>query len=422
MTAGAPAADLSFDTHLPSYATHALHPFAAKFPPQLARWMVEEFSRPGETVLDPFAGSGTMLVEARLLGRNALAADIDPLARLIARVKSTPVDPARIEAEKRCLDARLDRLIADGVEPELPDFPNRDYWFRPVVQRDLALLRDALAGVSARDVRDFLLVVYSSVIIAKGPSTVANALDIAHSRAHHVERVAVPAVRARFDDRYRRALRAMSRFYEEARCFNTADVVGCDARALPIRDASVSAALTSPPYVTAIEYPRSHKFSVWWIGELLGVSNRVYEHIRGDYVGTENVTRAERQAEAQRPFGLQLIDDTVAALTQVDPISAGRARRYFRDMERALREMLRTLQPGRYAVLVVGDSTLRGVRIPTAACLAALAASITLDGTSFVHERTLHRSIRERNRQMPIKRGRNGDGITTEDILVLQRR
>ncbi|HZU77806.1 MAG TPA: DNA methyltransferase, partial [Dehalococcoidia bacterium] len=87
MTAGAPAADLSFDTHLPSYATHALHPFAAKFPPQLARWMVEEFSRPGETVLDPFAGSGTMLVEARLLGRNALAADIDPLARLIARVK-----------------------------------------------------------------------------------------------------------------------------------------------------------------------------------------------------------------------------------------------------------------------------------------------------------------------------------------------
>ncbi len=58
--------DLSFDGHRLPYATHGLHPFPAKFPPPLARWAIEHFTAPGECSLDPFVGSGTSLVEARL--------------------------------------------------------------------------------------------------------------------------------------------------------------------------------------------------------------------------------------------------------------------------------------------------------------------------------------------------------------------
>ena len=80
------AIDLSFPTQATLYASHGLHPFAAKCPPQLARWAVERFSKPGDTVLDPMAGSGTVLVESRMLGRSAVGIEIDPLARLLAKV------------------------------------------------------------------------------------------------------------------------------------------------------------------------------------------------------------------------------------------------------------------------------------------------------------------------------------------------
>ena len=63
------AQDLNFTNHDTLYATHGLHPFAAKCPPQIARWAIEKYSEIGDVVLDPMAGSGTTLVEAKLLGR-----------------------------------------------------------------------------------------------------------------------------------------------------------------------------------------------------------------------------------------------------------------------------------------------------------------------------------------------------------------
>jgi DNA modification methylase len=62
--------------------------------------VIERFTAPGDWILDPFVGSGTALVEARLLGRNGIAAEIDPLTRLIARVKATPVDPVLVDAAR----------------------------------------------------------------------------------------------------------------------------------------------------------------------------------------------------------------------------------------------------------------------------------------------------------------------------------
>ena len=81
-------AELDFTSHNTLYATHGLHAYTAKCPPQLVKYGLYYYSKPGERILDPMAGSGTTLVEARLMGRHALGYDIDPPARLIAQVKS----------------------------------------------------------------------------------------------------------------------------------------------------------------------------------------------------------------------------------------------------------------------------------------------------------------------------------------------
>ena len=83
--------NLDFHDQRGNYASHALHAFPAKFPPQLPRLFITALTRPGDSVLDPMVGSGTTIVESLLAERQGIGFDIDPLARLIATVKTTPL-------------------------------------------------------------------------------------------------------------------------------------------------------------------------------------------------------------------------------------------------------------------------------------------------------------------------------------------
>jgi hypothetical protein len=133
--------DLNFDGHNTLYATHGLHSYAAKCPPQLVRYGIENFSSPGETILDPMVGSGTTVVEARLHGRNAIGYDIDALACLIAKVKARKIDDKPIgdaaDLVLKYAKNDIDALKKGNVSQELlaratpPNFHNIDYWFSP---------------------------------------------------------------------------------------------------------------------------------------------------------------------------------------------------------------------------------------------------------------------------------------------------
>jgi hypothetical protein len=112
--------DLDFHRDASNYASHALHAFAAKFPPQLPRVFIEGLTQRGETVMDPMMGSGTAIVEAFLCGRRAVGFDIDPVALMICRVKTHPVDLLEATwAGKRVVSSAV-RL----VDRALPSFYN----------------------------------------------------------------------------------------------------------------------------------------------------------------------------------------------------------------------------------------------------------------------------------------------------------
>jgi DNA modification methylase len=435
------ALDLDFAGQKTAYASHGLHSFAAKFPPQLAGWGIEAFSRPGETVLDPMAGSGTTLVEARLLGRDALGADIDPLARLIARVKATPLPPELLEAATSALladveadFAALRRTRADGrpfrdafPAVSIPDFPNRDYWFLPSVSEELALLRRRIDALEPLALREFFYVVFSALIITKSSTSVANVRDLAHSRPHRVEPRRTPDVPRAFQQRLARLRRGILDFGRRCDPSTSLRIVGDDARRLPLEDASVDLVFTSPPYVNAIDYPRAHKFSLHWLGDALGVTPEAYRALGRAYIGTDRVPIAECLALARAPVrGPSRLEHTLARLADSAAAGphggrrrAGVVRRYFEDMAAVLAEVGRVLRPGRHAVVVVCPSQIAGVTVETHALLAELAEART-EGR-LRHVETIPRTLDDAKRQLPIVRGRFGPGMRTEYVVVLRR-
>lgn len=427
------AIDLDFAGQKTAYATHGLHSFAAKFPPQLARWGIESFSRPGEVVLDPMAGSGTTLVEARLLGRHALGVDIDPLARLIGRVKATPLPTERLEDAAAALVAELELDFARLARARehhvpfaeafprvaIPDFPNRDYWFLPAVSEELAVLKRRIEVLDDSALREFFLVVFSALIITKSASSVANVRDLAHSRPHFVPPRAKPDVLKLFRQRLARLARGVAEFTERHNPDSSVRIVGDDARRLTLPDSSVDLAFTSPPYVNAIDYPRAHKFSLFWLGDALGVTPEEYRELGRTYIGTDRVPIATCLKLATGSTGLARLDATLGRLAETDPRRAGVARRYFDDMGAAIGEMGRVLRPGRHAVVVVCPSNIAGVAVATHSLLADLAERVT-DGR-LCHVETHERTLDDSKRQLPVMRGRFGPGMRTEYVMVLRK-
>lgn len=430
-----PPVDLDFKGAKTAYATHGIHSFSAKFPPQLASWAIQEFTSVRETVMDPMAGSGTTLVEARLLGRNSYGVDIDPLARLISKVKSTPIDFWTLQNETNRFEVslglafkELERARRNGAgleglrrEIKVPAFPNRDYWFLPEVSEELALLKKEILSVANRDVRDFLLIVFSSIIITKGKTSVANVMDLAHSRPHYAKPEAKPETLKLFVDRLVKLRKSMERFSADADPAVFSRIIGDDAKRIPLKDEEVDLVFTSPPYVNAIDYPRAHKFTVFWLGEVFGVQPDEYAALGKSYIGTERVDKNECIERVQRKFDLKLVDTIVKELSVVDVKQAGIAHRYFSEMKRVLSEVGRVLKLGKFGVIVVGPSNIRGIAVQTHEAIAELGENVAGKGWKLRCEGILQRKLDRDKRQLPVIRGSFGSGIQTEYLVLLKK-
>ena len=284
-------ADLDFHGTDGNYGPHAWHPFPAKFPPQLPNFLIKQLSKPGDVVLDPMLGSGTTLVEAVRLGRRAIGCDIDPLARMIAGAKLTPINPSTAlqtglsiltAAQSDCwqdgqrlrqdFQLRFDRKTADFI----------DYWFLPQHQIELFSLLQRIeelpqgrhTRVSQRGILfDYHRQVWWSFVGArscahaspqghkKAPGSTfiefskrleRNIAAIGNSMPHETERSSYPSVNGVMDS-------SKQYWQAEVRAASAADT------GLPTE--SVDLIVTSPPYANnAIDYMRAHKFSLVWFG------------------------------------------------------------------------------------------------------------------------------------------------------------
>ena len=98
-----------------TYLTHNFHPYPAKFIPQIPNLTIKWFTKKNETVFDPFCGSGTSLVEAKLLGRKSIGVDIHPLGVFMSKVKTTKIpedELGKVLNFLKILEKRVDIFVA----------------------------------------------------------------------------------------------------------------------------------------------------------------------------------------------------------------------------------------------------------------------------------------------------------------------
>lgn len=419
--------NLNFDGHNTLYATHGLHSYAAKCPPQLVKYGLQYYSKPGETVLDPMAGSGTTLVESRIMGRRAVGYDIDPLARLITRVKCTPLNDILLEQAYSVVRKRVAQDLASlysVVTPSAirhratpPDFPNRDYWFAPEVSAALATLSYHIKATPMSDTcRDFLWIAFSSLILAK--NSVANARDIIHSRHHFYQHPQPPDVLAKFDSRIKTMRKQMAGFRELCERFpdSSAQVRAGDARHLRIGDETIDLVFTSPPYATALDYPRAHFLAVAWMQEPLGLTLDDYKSRASQYIGSERGA-LPREIEIDDRFDqLDLTKVIINRLAKRSVRHATLTHRYFVDMYDALNEIHRVLRDRRHAIIVVCPSHIRKLEVPTHEVFAEIGGAVGL-----ALKRQYQRTINERLRLLPYMKEAFGKRMSTEYVLIFQK-
>ena len=371
----------TFATDDTGFLTHDLHPYPAKFIPQIPGNCIARLSLPGEVVLDPFGGSGTTALEAVRLGRRAFSIDANSVGTLIGKAKTCNLDRAAT-ADLRSLQIFLTtRLVglptADTLQGEyetwIPEIPNVEKWFPTSSLGELAMIRSKITKMESVKARDVSLLALSRIVLS---------VSFQDSETRYSSKPRdVPQ-----GETLKRFLVALDAIIKNIRCtqavvrYGVSDFQTADARGLVqglCKADSVDLIVTSPPYGNANDYHLYHRFRLLWLGH-------------------------DPRALAKVEIGSHLRHQKEA--TGFDS--------YRGEMQECLAGMFRVLKPGRYAVLVVGDAIYKNVLYHGAESLDEEAKAVGFESVCII-ERRLHRT--KRSFAAASRRA------TTEKILVLRK-
>ncbi|WP_139361795.1 hypothetical protein [Mycobacterium sp. D16Q13] len=356
-------------------------------------------------MLDPMCGSGTVLTIAAERGHKAYGRDVDPLAVLMATVATNNLRVDDLPSLGEALAHRASRSTAKQLpwtDQETIDFAN--FWFDEPQQFQLLRIGAQIAAVPDTRLRQALQVALSRTIITKSPRA-SLAADTSHSRPHRViERNNYNAYEG-----FAKSVADVAKLLGSRSISVEPNVRQGDARKLSgIPNSGIDLVVTSPPYLNAIDYMRGHRLSLIWFGYTVGELRK----IRSESIGSERVLSKERAGEV----GHLLECATDAGLDRSD-LPMGVIARYCHDLTAFSSELSKKIKVDGKAVLVIGNSTLKGKYIRN-----DLMVQRSFESSGFTSIGRQERELPENRRYLPIAT-KGASALTkrmrTEVILTL---
>ena len=407
--------------------THQLHPYPAKLLPHIAHFFVHasSLSKASSLVLDPFCGSGTVALEASMAGRQALAADANPMARLLTRVKTTPYNTEKLLKESVKIIARAKRYKTAPVA----SIVNERLWYSPSRKRNLEILLRAINEVEDTINREFFHVCFS--VLARRLSYADPAISVPVRLKVKPQRSVVANIQIEkllskienadqnedFAEVCLTNINRIARTNLERPDRKAAQFVGEDARKLVKNEGNrldsdcVDLVITSPPYGSAQKYVRSMSLSLNWLG-LTHPDNLV--EVEGKTIGREHLP--SHQSVSVRPqetldVHFETLLDRIA---HIDPRRERISRTYLAELNSSIDELSRVLSVGGHAIIVIGNNTVCGTILPTDKFVIN---SMRTRNCSL----ELHVTDKIKSRGLLTKRNGGASAISREHVLVFRK-
>ena len=388
------------------YLTHGIFAYPAKFIPQIVRYAITTYTKEGDWIVDPFAGSGTVGVEAYLCKRNAFLLDLNLLLNHIMPLKV-------YTGKERLHEAELYKLLESMKESQhqfMPAWSNIAYWYPPEILEVLTLY---WGFINSTDDSVYSTIIKSALLkVSKRFSyTEDRTPKLARSKRKlkAIDALLKENWREQLDERVHslslKTLRSLNDFvvYTQQQQNETAPEVhwqgGVDSSYVAVPSAC-DALITSPPYLQAQEYIRSTKMELFWLGH-------TEEEIR-------ELSRLEiPYRKADRIIQTETLDKVTDMLTRAD--LQKRLDSYFCHTVNALENSMNQLKPNATACIFVGNPRIDGIRVEL---WRILAEYFTERG--FVFEKVYEDKIQTR-KLFGARKNKNPDGMKSEYLLILRK-
>lgn len=409
--------------------THYIHSYPAKLIKHIPIFFLNSKILVPESkslVLDPFCGSGTVLLESLLAGHSAIGCDANPLARLIAKVKTTKLEAEELHKTKASIILKAKRFRK--IVPL--NVVNVEHWFSESTIKQLSKLYRAINEICTGKELDFFLVTFSSIVkkvsyadpnlsvpVKIKPEKYEN--DVVKERLKNkIKELNNVDVIGLFSSQSDKNINRVSLLDSVTSNDVTAEVVSGDARKITknldcnselLDSNSVDFIVTSPPYAGAQKYIRSSSLSLGWLGLCEEKSLRDYEKLN---IGREHYSKSE-YVEPIR-FNLSDIDAFFNEIEKDNPLRAHINSNYLKEMESAISEMYRVLKNDKYCVIVIGNNEVCGRKFETQKYIRLLAERVGFY-TKLVLVDNIH------SRGLMTKRNKTASVINSEWILVFKK-
>ena len=368
--------------------THCFHTYPAMMIPQVAGRIIDKFGKNSKLLFDPYCGTGTSLVEANLRGINAIGTDINPLARLIAKVKTTVIALDVLDSYLEDFNKFVYAIRWNNkkVDVTIPKFKNIDYWFKKETQYWLAVIKSYIEKIKDKDIQDFFKVAFSETV-RDVSLTRKSEFKLYRMTEKQIQKFN-PDVLSIMVEKLIRNRKGMAEYIElkkgnaSSKIYDFNTVYEIPHKLLPPE--SVDIVVTSPPYgdsKTTVAYGQFSRLSNQWLG--LDMTNEV-----------DKVSMGGIRKNIFKQFNLPQLDTVLSKIASIDKKRVYDVISFYDDYEKSINNISKVIRNGGIVAYVVGNRRVKGIEIPNDEITRAL-----FERNGFTHIKTIIREIP--NKRMP---------------------
>lgn len=390
----------------PNSYTHGMFKYPCKFIPEIPRWAINSFlSCKKGVIFDPFSGSGTTLLEANINGIDAYGTEIDDIAKLIIKVKTTVLD----ERQTNCLEQKYSELMGvisqSDAKAFRPRINNLEHWFCESTINELGRMKVYIDNIDDADVRDFFRLCMVSII-----KRVSNADDTSPKPyvSGKVKKIP-PTVEKEFTSVFRRYKQMITELSGIENLGRT-NIIDGDALKFLVPE-KIDLAITSPPYINAFDYGRTMRLENLWMATLTEEKLREKKSL---YVGTEKINVKQEKSELAILEKSSLLKSYYYDIVEKDEKRALIVKKFFEDMQDNLNSVYGQMNAGGKYVIVIGNSTIRKVNVESWKVIKEIANDIGFKTIQYFNYIIQNPYIR-------IPRKGMGGKISKDYVLVLEK-